>query len=494
MSDSIILAAHAALTSTEQTLLTELERTIDHGLRAFMAAGQALETIRIERLYRATHSSFEAYCADRWQISDSHANRLIEASRTVRLLESTPIGVVPTSESVARPLTTLDDDQQQVEAWDTAVSVADGKPTAKQVEAVVKTFKSDVEAEIARHGWTWHGNERDGYMIQLDAETVTAVVPTLRLALMKAYQLQADHVRSAVTEQRQQILHTMASQLPSLPPELTEEWEIKVSLSFDGEVSYYGLRKASAGAIANTPNYRTVDELITALTPPSIPNDLMATGWELVRSWRATWWYMQHGNDRTNEYTSLDVDRMIKQARALQREQTRPQHEPVTVALPQKLVDAGWKLNKNERGYWCEHPETGMQTGNVRLPEHAISQAEDLEPHRKNRPTIPQYLLDAGWQLSTYSKGLTGTPHYRLQLYKTTKETTSGKSVVKEAEQLHRELKAAVLGSAISATILGWQPDSLRNFLAAIYDAAEHRLNDMQSTLLDELIKSLEQL
>jgi hypothetical protein len=73
--------------------------------------------IRDSRLYRQQYSTFEDYCQERWQMTPQHAGRLMRASEIAANLE--PIGSIPATESQARPLTTLEPDEQRV-VWEVA--------------------------------------------------------------------------------------------------------------------------------------------------------------------------------------------------------------------------------------------------------------------------------------------------------------------------------------------------------------------------------------
>ncbi len=132
------------LTETETAELANLETTIERGLKTFWEVGNALLTIRDKRLYRASHSTFEAYCVERWDFTDEQARRLMRGSEVITNLQQTPPigGVLPTNESQVRPLTKLKAPSQQRQAWQKAVdSAADGKPTAAEVNRVVKEIK-----------------------------------------------------------------------------------------------------------------------------------------------------------------------------------------------------------------------------------------------------------------------------------------------------------------------------------------------------------------
>lgn len=70
-----------ALNSAERSRLERLERTVDRAIDAVgKIAGEALATIRDERLYRLTHNSFEGYVLDRWGFSRATAYRMIDAA------------------------------------------------------------------------------------------------------------------------------------------------------------------------------------------------------------------------------------------------------------------------------------------------------------------------------------------------------------------------------------------------------------------------------
>ncbi len=126
---------------------SELEGIIERGLKNFIEVGNALLEIRDSRLYRKTHSTFEEYCRERWQISNRHANRLIEAAEIATNLG--PIGPIPTYESQVRPLASLEPDQQR-EVWKEAVEKSSsGKPTAAQVaEAARNVLEGEVIAPV----------------------------------------------------------------------------------------------------------------------------------------------------------------------------------------------------------------------------------------------------------------------------------------------------------------------------------------------------------
>lgn len=86
--------------------------------------------IRDSRLYRTEYSTFEDYCRERWGMSKTHANRLVESAIVIQNLG--PIGPIPQTESQARPLAKLAPDHQ-VDAWTAAT------------EKVGRFFRADIE-------------------------------------------------------------------------------------------------------------------------------------------------------------------------------------------------------------------------------------------------------------------------------------------------------------------------------------------------------------
>ena len=125
------------LTLLERTRLTDCELVIERGLNTFVDVGNALLEIRDSRLYRADYSTFEEYCRSKWGFTDERARLLMRSTEVVNRLTPTIVGVLPTNEAQARPLTRLEPEQQR-EAWTRAVETApEGKITAAHVQSVV---------------------------------------------------------------------------------------------------------------------------------------------------------------------------------------------------------------------------------------------------------------------------------------------------------------------------------------------------------------------
>lgn len=134
--------ALAGLTDEEAQRLAELETVITHGLRSFRETGRALLAVRDERLYRASHASFETYLRERWEISRPRGYELMAAAAAAENLSAiadTVDGVLPANEAQLRPLTRLETPEAQQAAWQTVVeSTPPGEITAARVEEVVR--------------------------------------------------------------------------------------------------------------------------------------------------------------------------------------------------------------------------------------------------------------------------------------------------------------------------------------------------------------------
>ncbi|HZL06083.1 MAG TPA: DNA N-6-adenine-methyltransferase [Coriobacteriia bacterium] len=128
--------AALALTSDAARMLTDCEQIIERGLATFVEVGQALLRIRDERLYRESHKTFEAYCRERWGMNRAHAYRQIEAAKIAGVLS--PIGDTPASESVARELVPLlEDEADLAETWRELRAEHGPKLTAAKVRLAV---------------------------------------------------------------------------------------------------------------------------------------------------------------------------------------------------------------------------------------------------------------------------------------------------------------------------------------------------------------------
>jgi len=116
--------------------LVRYETVIERGLTTFYDVGEALLAIRDQRLYRAEHPTFEAYCRERWGIARQRAYELIDAAEIFNDLSG--IADKPTRQSHAAPLAAVPP-AERAEVWQEAVATApNGKVTAAHVADVVQ--------------------------------------------------------------------------------------------------------------------------------------------------------------------------------------------------------------------------------------------------------------------------------------------------------------------------------------------------------------------
>ncbi|MFA5445552.1 MAG: hypothetical protein WC262_11340, partial [Bacteroidales bacterium] len=134
------------ITLDERSRLYQLEETIRQGLNTFVDVGNALLEIRDKRLYRQDYSTFEDYCREQWGFSKNYANKLIASTEAVLNL-GTIVPILPKTESQARPLTSLEP-EEQIEAWKRVItSTPEGKVTAAIVLKAVKEVEREKRAD-----------------------------------------------------------------------------------------------------------------------------------------------------------------------------------------------------------------------------------------------------------------------------------------------------------------------------------------------------------
>lgn len=124
----------APVTGAEAATLAACEDTIECGLATFVDVGRALLRIRDERLYRAAHGTFEAYCEARWQMGRTRAYQYIEASVTVSKILDTGTEP-PRVESQARELGRVPE-PERAEVWAETLAATAGRPTAAAVREI----------------------------------------------------------------------------------------------------------------------------------------------------------------------------------------------------------------------------------------------------------------------------------------------------------------------------------------------------------------------
>ncbi|MDH3976447.1 MAG: hypothetical protein OEV42_19455 [Deltaproteobacteria bacterium] len=144
----LALKMEKPLTKNEQKRKEELEGVIVKNLRAFVEVGLALREIRDNRLYRKSHTNFEDYCQEMYEIVRRSADRYIAAAEVVEDLQnqtnwSQSVNSeipLPLNESQVRPLVSLPP-LVRGDVWLEAVKATpNGKPTGRIVKKAVEEF------------------------------------------------------------------------------------------------------------------------------------------------------------------------------------------------------------------------------------------------------------------------------------------------------------------------------------------------------------------
>src|SRR5664280_2044388 len=114
--------------------------------RAWIDFGQGLAEIRHQRLYRATHGTFEAYCKQRWTITDRRARQLmrgaerayqIESAEYNRQHESGETGTIVPVQNEGQIRELPSDPVQANAAWRSSLEKYGPHPTAAQIHEVI---------------------------------------------------------------------------------------------------------------------------------------------------------------------------------------------------------------------------------------------------------------------------------------------------------------------------------------------------------------------
>jgi len=122
----------APLSAMERSALTHAEAKIENGIKTFVEVGQALAEVREGCLYRETHSTFEAYCTQRWGLSRSLAYDTIAAAETVREMSAIADTPIPANVGQARELAGLPR-EHAAETMRAAHTATNGRPTARAI-------------------------------------------------------------------------------------------------------------------------------------------------------------------------------------------------------------------------------------------------------------------------------------------------------------------------------------------------------------------------
>ncbi|HEY8828092.1 MAG TPA: hypothetical protein VIM17_10080 [Jatrophihabitantaceae bacterium] len=188
------------LTVEEESRLSELETIVTASMDTFVAVGNALVEISESKLYRATHSTFDAYVSDRFGIGRAYAYRKIEAAKVAAIVS--PIGDTP-NEAQARELSGLNDEQTR-SVWQQAVAETAGRPTAKAVREARRTIVPKPASKVSTDRVAAIAAAADGVVHDVQAYLAMgrpAIVMLSELTIMIEEKHAQDEVMALALEQ-----------------------------------------------------------------------------------------------------------------------------------------------------------------------------------------------------------------------------------------------------------------------------------------------------
>ena len=124
------------ITRREADRLDGCEQKIQAAIGCFADAGEALKTIREERLYRSEYASFNAYCKSRWGFTRQRANQLIAATRQVGELPNL------SNEAAAREYARHDEETRNLIRTEL---LDEEQVTTRDIQSVVRRQQNPVE-------------------------------------------------------------------------------------------------------------------------------------------------------------------------------------------------------------------------------------------------------------------------------------------------------------------------------------------------------------
>jgi hypothetical protein len=149
----VSLATPGSLTLQESSRLRQLEHVIEEGLEGFLKVGKSLQEIRDSRLYRATHDRWADYARDRWALSLSRANQLINSvavydTLTTAFPADTTL-LAESNEHALRPLAQLEP-ELQVATWELIRHIEE-RPDGTTIQETVTAIRDAIAI-----GWQAH--------------------------------------------------------------------------------------------------------------------------------------------------------------------------------------------------------------------------------------------------------------------------------------------------------------------------------------------------
>lgn len=127
--------------------LAALEAIIERGQQTFIEVGMAILTIRDQRLYKDSYSTFEQYCRERWGWSRQHAHQLIDAAEVTEDL-SNQFDIPPRNSTQAIQLARLPTPEDRAAAWQEVLDTQGDTATVRSVQEVVSAHVARSEHHL----------------------------------------------------------------------------------------------------------------------------------------------------------------------------------------------------------------------------------------------------------------------------------------------------------------------------------------------------------
>lgn len=151
---NVTIIEPADLSPIEAERLDNLETVISSGMRSFVEVGTALAVIRDDRLYRASHRTFEAYVADKWGWSRANAQNYITAAEVQDNVQ--PVVQLPTLRHAMLLSAFSEGQQRKIAAQIAPLSVRDANKIVKQfrddltnTDPVSKAAREEIRSALA---------------------------------------------------------------------------------------------------------------------------------------------------------------------------------------------------------------------------------------------------------------------------------------------------------------------------------------------------------
>lgn len=137
------------LTPEERARRAELEEQVLVGIRAGALSARAARTLRDERLYRSTHTTFESYAKEVFGLSRQRVYQLIDFAGVAE--EASAYGIEVSNERMARALGVVEPQNYQLVMSVTKAVTGKERPSSADVQGVADVVRNMAEGMQVEH-------------------------------------------------------------------------------------------------------------------------------------------------------------------------------------------------------------------------------------------------------------------------------------------------------------------------------------------------------